>query len=248
MEREGPADGTTGGQQPQADGRPGRRIGDLRSVAVGLVAAALVAGLGVVVAIVTPVSYTATASSVVLPVDSTSQQVTASFYEALDQGQIVTTIAQLVQSNIAAGSHPNVQVVAVTNTSIVGVTATASTPEQAAQQANAVAGIGQQIVAKLGIPFSVAMTVPASADLATSNRMAQPTIALLIALVALLVGVGVQQAVWKLRRRRTREEQDRPRTAYPADAAVSPHDRLVASNGHTPPMELDDERPAPSST
>ena len=269
MRREDPADSTIGEQQGQAVRRSRGRLGDLRSVAFGLVAAALIASLGAVLAIATPASYTARASFLVLPIDSPTQQVTASLYEALDQGQIVNTIAQLVQSNIAAGSHPDVQVVAVTNTSIVGVTATASSPDRAAQQANAVAEIGQQIVAQLKIPYSVAMTVPASSDLATSDRMAESTIALLIALVAGLVGVGVQQAVWRLSSQHTtprpstqrapgrsggvaedplvvEHADDQSRMENPDDLPVSPHDELVATNGHGRSAERDHEHPAPS--
>lgn len=203
----------------------------------GLITAAVVAVIGVALLGPRPVSWTASSELLILPVtDLAEQSNAASYYDTLNQGQIVATFAQVLQTDSTPGQLPRtagltsdqasevtVTVNAVPSTSIIDITVYAATADQATQVANSVAAASRGTLQQLGTPYRASIVSPAEATL-TNPGPSPLTVGLVIAAVAALAGVGAQQVLWLVGAVAAQRSTSRTRTEPPSPfSADQPH-------------------------
>lgn len=212
---------------------PWRRL-SLRSAVGGLLTAVVVAVIGLALLGPRPVSWTASSELLILPVtDLGEESNVAGYYDTLNQGQIVATFAQVLQTGSTPGQLPrtagltseqasevSVTVNAVPNTSIIDITVYAATADQATQVADSVAAASRGTLQQLGTPYRASIVSPAQATL-TNPGPPPLTVGLVIAAVAVLAGVGAQQVLWLVgavvARRSTSRTRTKPPRRSPAD-------------------------------
>jgi capsular polysaccharide biosynthesis protein len=238
----------TTGRSTKAAARSAWRRLSLRSVVGGLVTAALVGVIGVALFGSRSVTWTASSPLLILPAaDVAAQSGGASYYDTLNQGQIVATFAQVLQASSTPGQRPRtpglssdqasevtVTVNAVPNTSIIDITVYASTADLARQAANGVAAASLGTLKQLGTPYRASIISPAEPTLANPAGPSPLTLGFVIAAVAVLAGVGAQQVLWltgavtaRRSMSRTSTEPSRP---YPADQSPL-HRNVPAKDG-----------------
>lgn len=188
----------------------------LWSLLAGLLAFLIVAGGGAAYVLSRPSTYTATASVVVLPSKNVSETAVAGYYETLSRGQIVETYAEMFRlpewsraaiDSLAVPDDVRTQITTaatvVPSTAVIDVTATAPDPATAE---GVVAGMVERTsnyIATLSQPYDVHPISDASGTAKTSGIPKIPFLAVVL-VVAVVVGVAVQQLTYRLMASRAR--------------------------------------------
>ena len=215
----------------------GLRSTFLREVLLGLVVGLVVLAAGVVLLVRLPVTYEASTSLIVMPDSSLSPGLVAGYYDTLSQGQVVNTFAEVLRVRAAgsdlpakAGSSVKVSVQVVPNTAVIQITGSARTPAGAVDAAQNVLPSTALFVNQAYAPYRIALVRSAQGTAHRVGLGRAPVLAV-VALVALVAGLAIQQAARALNaaaRRRTavrRAEQsdaDRPGGAGTGRAAQMP--------------------------
>ncbi len=170
-------------------------------VLAGIVVFLLVAVVGALYVVGQRPTYSASASFALFPrpLDNPAQ---AGYYETLSRGQIVSTIAQLVKADQPT-PPPRVSplvVSVVDQTSIVQIDVTAPTAMQAEQAADAGLMHAVALVQSLKLPYAATVANTAAGH-AQSGGTSKTKLGAIVALVAITLGLAVQQSFLGLRRR-----------------------------------------------
>lgn len=200
---------------PQTMGRHRTR----NSVLLGVLSGLLVLGiLGAGTYLTRPTAaWTSEVSLLVRPEVPDAERSVAGYFENLSNGRVVQTYAEILRSRQLGAdgtSDPTVTVHVVPGTFLIRVVVTA--PDRAAAAA-AGARLGEESVAAieaLDQPYVLRVVGPAGDNVESTGGL-QPELLGVVALVALLAGVGVQQLVWWLSGRApqyalTDEDDDQP--------------------------------------
>lgn len=188
-------------------GRLARR--ELRvSVLAGAIAALLVVLAGAGLALMSKPKYTAESVLVVLPSAALDTSDSAAYYETLSRGQIVATFAEVADNlrfqdqaaqnlNLTAEQKAGLTtaVTVVPDTSVILVRTTAGSAAVAEQVADATTTLATAYLAGLSEPYRTDL-VHGAAGTATAAGTSPIVLLALAVVVALIVGVGVQQAVY----------------------------------------------------
>jgi capsular polysaccharide biosynthesis protein len=178
------------------------------SLVAGLLAALLVLVAGAMFAATRPPEWTAETKLLVGPglqADSTN---ISAYYETLSRGQVIATAAEIIEQprftrdairavtgDDARGAETRVTV--VPGTSLVSVSVTARTRATAEGLADEIAASSVPTVNQLLTPYA-ATPLGSAEDSATRSTLATSQLAAVVALMAAVVGAGVQQVVQRL--------------------------------------------------
>jgi capsular polysaccharide biosynthesis protein len=194
--------------QDAASGRR-RRHSLLPGVFWAVVVFVIITLAGAAYVISRPTIWTAEATTMVAPDPKLDVNTSAGYYESLSRGQVVATVAQILQlqrfQNGAADKlglsrdqqhHITVAVDVVPDTSVIRMTVTAPTAEMAEQMADRVLAEAEGFD---GIPSPYVLLALSSAD-RTAHRSGPSKVefAGVVILVALVAAIAVQQAVYHL--------------------------------------------------
>lgn len=220
------------------------------SVLAGAVAALLVVVAGAGLALMSQPKWTAESVLVVLPSADLNTSDSAAYYETLSRGQIVATFAEVadnlrfqdqaeqnLQLTDAQRAGVSTTVTVVPDTSVILVRTTAGTAAVAEQVADATTTLATAYLAGLSEPYRTDLVHGADGT-ATSSGTSPTTLLALAVVVGLIVGVGIQQAVYHLMMtlRSSRQRTARASGAPDADAVSSPeqdHTRDQTPAGET---------------
>lgn len=185
------------------------------SLVVGALITVTGLALGVPATLGQPASWTAHATVLILPVTpGANPDALAGYYDTLSRGNVPATYVALLDAGDPApfldkeldlpGGEPDGRTLAfqvVTDTSVIDVAATAASPDDAEQTADAAALWAQESIAAMGSPYQgrVVGTAEGTANL---SSIATGSMVAVVALVALAAGVVVQQVAYRLLRRR----------------------------------------------
>lgn len=197
-----------------ASASPGRRIG-VGVVAGVLIAAVIFAG-GLFWVFTRSHDWSAKATAVVLPAPGIPSGTAASYYDTLSRGQIVETYAEILrlkkfQNASASGLNltasqagkATVTVAVVPNTALLTITATATNGAVAEALADGVFIQASEYVRSLASPYVVNSVSTAKGSATETTSHTGGFLAVLV-VVALVVGLGVQQAVSQLANARSK--------------------------------------------
>jgi capsular polysaccharide biosynthesis protein len=190
---------------------PGRRTRALAvSVAAGLVAVLCISAAAWAFAARRPAGWEAEARVVVLPEGRQGQPADTGYYEALSRGQVVGTFAEMVQldrfeANAAASlsltpqQQRSVEVNATVIPDSAMITVAASAPDRATAEAmadNVVLSSSEELAA-FAEPYTLELVNSATGQ---GRQVGLPGLeyGLIMAVVALVGGIAVQQAVHQL--------------------------------------------------
>lgn len=183
-----------------------------RGLSAGIVTGVLVLGGGAGWSLTYQPAYTATATLLVLPNARSAQSGdAASYYDTLSQGQIVSTFAQVLRAKsspawvVAGGpglttrqvAATSVSVTAVPSTSVISITAQGADPKIAERVVEAMAARSPHELNVLATPYR-ALTVDSGGGSAQKTGIDRSALLAAVVAVAVLAGVGAQQAVWLL--------------------------------------------------
>ncbi len=217
------------------------------SVLVGVAVAVGIAVVGAVVIARRTTDWTAHASLVVLPSNAVGEVAEASYYETLSRGQIVATVADLIdrqpdapvdrqgnQLPAAAAAAVDIAVEVVPSTAIVTIQVTAPDKGWAVGTAESVARTSSFVVSDLNVPYDATLVSDASG---TEQQQGPSTLTLLgvVLVVALIVGFAVQQGLFVLGARARTVRQ----------AAGAEHAEAVPEPVPAAASEADEPDPAP---
>ena len=220
------------------------------SVLAGVIAALLVVVAGAGLALTSKPKYTAESVLVVLPSAALDTSDSAAYYETLSRGQIVATFAEVADNlrfqdqaaqNLGLTAEQqaglSTAVTVVPDTSVILVRTTAGTAAVAEQVADATTTLATAYLAGLSEPYRTDL-VHGAAGTATAAGTSPVVLLALAVVVALIVGVGVQQAVYHLmvavgaRRRRPGDAVDAdPAGADAAGDQAADHTTHAAAPG-----------------
>lgn len=210
--------------------------GLLLSVVAGVVAALLLAGaVGTALVVKGPDSaWSSQVSLVVRPTAEQSDAAKAGYYENLSNGQVVQTYAEVLRSRnlggVAGGEGPTSQVLVVPDTFLLRIVLEAETRELAVARGEQAGSEAVAAIEALEQPYTLDIVGTASDNVQETGGL-DPALLAAAALGAVLYGVGVQQLVWFIQRRRyDRRGED----------LLRPH----SSRGHALTPEPSPERPA----
>ena len=207
-----------------------------RGLTAGIVTGLLVLCGGVGWSLTYQPSYTATATLLVLPNAQSSQTGdAASYYDTLSQGQIVETFAQVLRAKsspawVVTGGQglttaqvaaTQVNVTAVPSTSVISITAQGGDPAIAERVVAAMAAKSPHELNVLSTPYR-ALTVDAGAGSAQKTGIDTPMLLAAVVAVAVLAGVGAQQATWLLGNASLRAAQRDRREGFGYDTTGFP--------------------------
>lgn len=207
-----------------------------RGLTAGIVTGLLVLCGGVGWSLSYQPSYTATATLLVLPNAKSSQTGdAASYYDTLSQGQIVETFAQVLRAKsspawvVTAGpglttaqvASTQVNVTAVPSTSVISITAQGTDPAIAERVVAAMAQKSPHELNVLSTPYR-ALTVDSGSGSAQKTGIDTPMLLAAVVAVAVLAGVGAQQAVWLLGNASLRAAQRDRREGFGYDTTGFP--------------------------
>lgn len=216
-----------------------------RGLSAGIVTGLLVLGGGAGWSLTYHPTYTATATLLVLPNARSSQTGdAASYYDTLSQGQIVQTFAQVLRAKsspawvASGGGGPTnrqiaatlVNVTAVPNTSVISITAQGSDPKIAERVVGAMAARSPHELNVLATPYR-ALTVDSGGGSAQKTGIDLPALLAAVVAVAVLAGVGAQQAVWLLGNASLRAARRDRRSGFGYDTTGFP---IVRYDGEAP--------------
>lgn len=213
------------------------RPGVTGSIAFGVVLASLTIALGGSVILSRPTVWQSQTTLLVMPRE-TDDGSDAGLFELLNQGQIVTTYAAILRSNVFAQDVARSAAVTVRpitldaaplpDTFLIRITATAPTAVDSARLARAGARRAPAHVADLKQPFAI-RALDASGVTATRRTVATPGLAVTLFLIALIVGVAGQQAFLQLRRLQHAKGTARQETRARRDTRAGPERRAGRS-------------------
>lgn len=232
-------------------GRFARR--ELRiSVLAGAIAALLVVVAGAGLALMSQPKWTAESVLVVLPSADLDTSDSAAYYETLSRGQIVATFAEVadnlrfqdqaeqnLQLDAAQRAGVSTTVSVVPDTSVILVRTTAGSAAVAEQVADATTTLASAYLAGLSEPYRTDL-VHGAEGTATSSGTSPIMLLGLAVVLGLIVGVGVQQAVYHLMlsMRSGRKDTAAPSApAAPPDVRDDPHDETHDGAGVERPVE-----------
>lgn len=199
-------------------GRKPRSSSWLGSAFFGVFLAGLTLAAGTAVIFARPPAWEAQTTLIVLPSEATASRESsdASLFELLNQGQVVTTYAALLQSQIfaeqvtrtaAVRARPvSIDAAPLPDTFLIRITASAPTAAAAARLAHVAAERAPQFVGDLNQPFTV-RALDTTAVTATRRSAGTPGLAATLVVVAILVGLAGQQGFLQLRRARQKPEE-----------------------------------------
>ncbi|MFC5997946.1 hypothetical protein ACFP6A_04300 [Quadrisphaera sp. GCM10027208] len=185
------------------------------SLVVGSLATVTGLALGVPVALGQPASWTAHATVLILPVTpGANPDALAGYYDTLSRGNVPATYVALLDAgdpapfldtelDLAGGELEGRSLAfqVVTDTSVIDVAATAASPEDAEETADAAARWAQESIAQMGSPYQ-GRVVGTAEGTASLSSIATGSMVTVMALVALAAGVVAQQVAYRLLRRR----------------------------------------------
>jgi len=207
-----------------------------RGLIAGIVTGLLVLCGGVGWALAYQPTYTATATLLVLPNAKSSQTGdAASYYDTLSQGQIVETFAQVLRAksspawvvtggqglSTAQVAQTQVNVTAVPSTSVISITAQGADPAVTERVVAAMAAKSPHELNVLSTPYR-ALTVDSGAGSAQKTGIDTPMLLAAVVAVAVLAGVGAQQATWLLGNASLRAAQRDRREGFGYDTTGFP--------------------------
>jgi hypothetical protein len=172
-----------------------------KSLAAGVLAALVVLAFGAWYVLERPVRWEATSSFVVFP-QTRDPGTEASYYETLARGQIVSTMAQIVSAQ-QDDADAEVVVQVVPETSLITLTATASTRVEAEAVASRQLGRALVAVRELELPFEVRPVNTGEGTGVTADASTTTLIGVVV-FVALVLGLLVQETLAALGRRHRR--------------------------------------------
>jgi|SRR4051794_7160340 capsular polysaccharide biosynthesis protein len=147
-----------------------------------------------------PEQYRATTTLVVLPDASAAEA--ASYYDTLSQGQITTTIAEILGLRTSGGGpSTDVKVAVVPDTSLIKITATAHAPRTAEALASNALGQAQPYFDQLGAPYAISV-VQDAAGTAQRLGLSTPVLGGVVLAVALIAAVATYFTVRALQQAR----------------------------------------------
>jgi capsular polysaccharide biosynthesis protein len=208
--------------------RRGSRLGE---VAVGVVVAAIVLGLGLAVLATRPPTWTARSTLLVVPTDPKSA-VAAGFYETIAEGQVIATFAEILRgsdlqqqvasrSGLSASSAPSVSVQVVPGTALIRIDVKDASRSDAGTMAAGLAGAASAYVLALNQPFQLSDF--RSVGLTKSTSLKPVTFMTAVALIALALGYGAARVY-------RRADAGRARQVSTA-ASIGPHRQAHANLG-----------------
>lgn len=190
------------------------RTGLSRSAKIGVLALVAVLTQGSLAVLLRPESWVARTTLIVLPPTDLPGSDVGGFYEVLGQGQIVATIAEILDlpsvQDVAAETAGleegqragvDVSVAVVPDTSLLRVVVEGPSAEAAAGMARAMATASQNYVRQLPQPFRVEPVGPAEPEVGAGGTSTVLLLGLVAAL-AVVVGLIAQQAFLLLERTR----------------------------------------------
>jgi capsular polysaccharide biosynthesis protein len=219
-----------------------------RSVVVGLVLALLVLAAGAAMAATQHKSFTAEAVLVVLPSSDLDESTSAAFYETMSRGQIIGTFAEVADNAVfenrtmddlglggAQRTQTSSEVSVVPNTSVILVRVTAAAAATSEQVADGAADRITTYLTGLSDAYRI-QVVHGAGGSATRSGMSPALVLLLAGIVALVLGLAAQQAVYrsaKARRLTTADglvlpEPDPGGTSTDGAAALAPFPAAAA--------------------
>ena len=234
-----------------------------RSVVLGVVVAILLLAAGAAFAATQHRTSTAEAVLVVLPRADLDEATSAAFYETMSRGQIVGTFAEVggnasfqnqamdsLKLTPAVRSGVSTEVSVVPDTSVILVRTTADSPAVAEQVADGAADLMTTYLSKLSDAYRT-QVVHHAADSAFSSGMSPALVLLLAAVVAVALGLTVQQATYHLsvaRQTTAADDARRPPSAVEPSAVEPPaaaeHPATTGSpSGQAPPAPGPDPQP-----
>lgn len=220
------------------------------SVLAGVVAALLVVVAGAGLAVLSKPKWTAESVLVVLPSAALDTSDSAAYYETLSRGQIVATFAEVAENlRFQDQAEQNLQlsdaqragvtttVSVVPDTSVILVRTTAGSAAVAEQVADATTTLATTYLAGLSEPYRTDL-VHGAEGTATATGTSPLVLLALSVVVALIVGVGVQQAVYHLMVTMRSSKERKARQSDPADA-TDPADPVDAVDPALPALPTD---------
>lgn len=263
-----PTNGQAGWEgAPKSRGGPSRRR-SIVPVATGMLAAILVATLGAALLLGTAKKWAGQTTVVVLPDKSISVGASASYWDTLSRGQITSTVAQILalprfkdlagtQLHLDAARLAAVKLSTqqVTGTALVTVTAEGPNGRDAASVSDAVVAQAESTVNALIRPYSVTVVSNAGGHAAPSTATSRSKYLVILGVVAVALGFGVQQAVaqvsgaWSQRGQRAAEPPARTPEAgdpaYPGAVHRTPTINLptLESQSHSRATSRDERNP-----
>lgn len=203
----------------------GHNRGGVLSVVAGVVVASLVAAGAAALLATRPQQWSAASSLLVIPQSADNPDLVAGLYDALSQGQVPATYAELLRDRSLEVSQAqqqglsaeetlavSLEIVVVPETSVLDLTVTAPRPGLAEAMAGGVLTEAVSYLSGLNTPYTV-VAAGEAAGTARRDGLAPLPLAAVVAAVALLAGLAVQQAVSALRRARgVRAEPDEAST------------------------------------
>lgn len=214
---------------------PARRR-TFQSVAAGVLAAMIVVAAGAVLLFGTAEKWAGQTTVVVLPSKGIALGPAASYWDTLSQGQITSTVAKVLalpRFKELAGQYlhlspakinaVSVSAQQVTGTALVTVTAQGPDGSDAANMSDAVVAQAEPAVNSLIAPYSVTVVSKTGGHASLSATTSTSKYLVILAVVAVALGFGVQQGVSQLLGARSRSGPGRTQPA-PGGAAPEPPD------------------------
>lgn len=207
-----------------------RRLGIL----CGVLAALLVLGAGFVVVQSSAKHWSAETTVAVLPASSLGPATGASYWDTLSHGQITATVAEILglgrykvaaerAAHLSAAEMSKVSITstAITNTALVTVTATGGTSRIATEVADGVVSQATSDVDQLVSPYAMSVVSQSGTSASQTSNLSLGKFLVVLIVVAIALGIGVQQAVLQLVSLRWRRSQRDTAEPEPGDEEPS---------------------------
>jgi hypothetical protein len=172
----------------------------LSSILSGLLVLVLVGGAGAAAVLAQGKSYKASGQLVVTPHRTDNVQSEATLYQTLVSGQIVSTVARVIdQDTTPRPSGSSVSVSVVPSSSVVVIAGTASTKAAAVTAAANRLNDASAAVGRLALPFVVKTLDEPSSSITDAGTPRTKALGA-VAIVAVILGFLTQQVVSRRRR------------------------------------------------
>lgn len=253
---------------PSADraaswGDRGNQAGGWRPWGAGLLAAVIVLAAGVGYVATRPKTWSANTTVVVVPDKSLALPTASSYFDTLSSGQVPSTVGQVLdvaryKTDAASKlgltrsvlSEVSVVTTVVTGTFLVKVTVTAPMKIVAEDMADQVVAAATPQVNNLIAPYQMSVVSSSSGSGVATSSLGSTKFFLVLLIVALAVGIGLQQAVVQfssgIRSERSRRHRPRARRRQPefppTDESGGPPVTTAAAPDKSSIEETDDRR------
>jgi capsular polysaccharide biosynthesis protein len=181
------------------------------SIAAGVLAAIILVGAGAALLLSSSKHWSAQTTVVVLPRTGIDVGNAASYYDTLSHGQITSTVAQILalsstkqlaggQLHLPAAQIDSVSIstTAVTGTALVTVSASAPTAQVASEMADSVVSQGTPEVNQLITPYAMIVVSQTNGQATQSGGSNTSKYLVVLVVVAVALGFGVQQGFTQL--------------------------------------------------